>query len=426
VASRLRRWRSFVWSDYGLFLAAVIPLAVVFSYLNWHAPHGFHTLAKHVVFRDRILHGFATGVVDPNYPTPPTFPMWGMGFVILPTTSLAYIDVVNFGLGISSFLFLLRTLEREGVVGILGRRVALAAVAVLLPWYAYHSIAWSQSINFSLFMLGAALLVRRRFVLSGLAFGLGLNVQSDYIGLFPLFALGWLLVARDRVAVARSVATWGATMLVCLIPWAVYSHHATGHVLLTSSNAGHVFYISLGQTGLYDIQFRDGSKQMYAVLDRKIHPPVSRFYGSCTPEASNVLLREWWRIVSSDPLRFVHGMLIKARNTPAPYPGEFRSASSVRSIRRAVQSVSHGEARVYSVLSVLVVIMGIILAVTRRSLALSFVVATILFRFLLNFVAQNEGQYLSDLIPLCAILAGVIVEAAGRRQESASRIAPTW
>ncbi len=425
MVRRLRRWRSYLWSDYGLFLLAVIPLAVLFSYLNWDAQHGFHTLAKHVVFRDRILHGFATGVVDPSYPTPPTFPMWGMGFVILPTTSLAYIDVVNFGLGITSFLYLLRTLESAGVVGVLGRRIALVTVAVLLPWYAYHAIAWSQSVNFSLFMLGAALLLRRRFVLSGLAFGLGLNVQSDYIGLFPLFALGWLLAARDRVAVARSVATWGAAMLVCLIPWAVYSYHATGHVLLTSSNTGHVFYISLGQTGLYDIQFSDGSKQMYALLDRKIHPPVSRFYGSCTPEASNVLLREWWRIVSSDPLRFVHGVLIKFRNTPAPYPGEFRSASSIRSVRRVVQSVSHGEARVYHALSALVVILGIVLAVTRRSFALSFLVATIVYRHLLNLIAQNEGQYLSDLIPLCAIVAGVIVEAARRRQASASRIAPT-
>lgn len=410
--------RDFLRSDYGLFLAVVVPLAVLFSYLNWDAHHVFHTLQKHVVFRERILHGFDTGVVDPTYPTPPTFPMWGMGFVILPTTSLAYIDAVNFGLGVASFLYLLRTLEWGGVVGVLGRRVALVVVAVLLPWYAYHSIAWSQSVNFSLFMLGAALLIRSRFVLSGLAFGLSLNVQSDYIGLFPLFALGWLIVARDRAGVARSVAIWGATMLVCLVPWAIYSYHATGNVLLTSSNTGHVFYISLGQTGLYDIQFSDGSKQMYALLDRKIHPPVSRFYGSCTPEASNILLAEWWRIVSSDPLRFLHSVLLKIKGTSPPYAGEFRSG--------VAQTFSNGEARAYQLLSALVILLGVVLAVTRRSLAFSFVMATIVYRHLLTFIAQDEGQYLSDLIPLCAIVAGVIVEAARRRQESAARIAPTW
>ena len=410
--------RDFLRSDYGLFLAVVLPLAVLFSYLNWDAQHVFHTLQKHVVFRERILHGFDTGVVDPSYPTPPTFPMWGMGFVILPTTSLAYIDAVNFGLGVASFLYLLRTLEWAGVIGVLGRRIALVVVAVLLPWYAYHSIAWSQSVNFSLFMLGAALLARSRFVLSGLAFGLSLNVQSDYIGLFPLFALGWLIVARDRAGVARSVATWAATMLVCLVPWAIYSHHATGHVLLTSSNTGHVFYISLGQTRLYDIQFSDGSKQMYALLDRKIHPPVSRFYGSCTPEASNILLAEWWRIVSWDPLRFLHSVLLKIRGTAPPYAGEFRSG--------VAQTLSNGEARGYQLLSALVILLGVVLAVTRRSLAFSFVMATIVYRHLLTFIAQDEGQYLSDLIPLCAIVAGAIVEAVRQRQESASRIAPTW
>jgi hypothetical protein len=416
VARRLRRWREFPRSDYGIFLVVVIPLAVLFSYLNWDAHHVFHTLEKHVVFRDRILHGFSTGVVDPAYPTPPTFPMWGMGFVILPTTSLAYIDAVNFALGIGSFLYLLRTLEWDGVVGVLGRRVALVAVAVLLPWYAYHSIAWSQSVDFSLFMLGAALLIRSRFVLSGLAFGLGLNVQSDYIGLFPLFALGWLLVARNRPAVARSVAIWGATMLACLVPWAVYAYHATGHVLLTSSNTGHVFYISLGQTGLYDIQFSDRSRQMYAVLDRKIHPPVSRFYGSCTPEASNVLLREWWRIVSSDPLRFLHGVLIKIRNTPGPYAGEFRSGLA--------QALSDGESLVWRPFSALLILLGIALAVVRRSFALSFLVAVIVYRHLLGFLGQNEGQYLGDLMPVFAIVAGVLAEEV--RRQSASRIAPTW
>src|SRR5438067_12063782 len=60
--------------------------------INANAEHRFHTIQKHLVFKERILHGFATTDVMPSYPTPPTFPMWGYGWVLLLTTNRAVLS----------------------------------------------------------------------------------------------------------------------------------------------------------------------------------------------------------------------------------------------------------------------------------------------------------------------------------------------
>ena len=67
----------FAWTD-----RACLPLmtvaAAVATALNYYAAHNFHTIEKHLVFRERILHGFATTDVVPGYAIPPTFPDVGI------------------------------------------------------------------------------------------------------------------------------------------------------------------------------------------------------------------------------------------------------------------------------------------------------------------------------------------------------------
>ena len=54
-------------------LPTMAVLSALVAVLNYHALHDFHTIQKHLVFRERILHGFSTADV-PSYPIPPTFP----------------------------------------------------------------------------------------------------------------------------------------------------------------------------------------------------------------------------------------------------------------------------------------------------------------------------------------------------------------
>ena len=91
----------FAWSE-----RACLPLmtvaAAATTALNYYAAHNFHTIEKHLVFRERILHGFATTDVVASYPIPPTFPMWGYGFVLLLTTNKLLLIALQFAVALFS------------------------------------------------------------------------------------------------------------------------------------------------------------------------------------------------------------------------------------------------------------------------------------------------------------------------------------
>jgi hypothetical protein len=68
VIDRLFRWLDRACLPLMTLLSALVAL------LNYYATHNFHTIEKHLVFRERILHGFSPADVMPGYPIPPTFP----------------------------------------------------------------------------------------------------------------------------------------------------------------------------------------------------------------------------------------------------------------------------------------------------------------------------------------------------------------
>src|SRR5262249_18547366 len=54
-------------------LAGMLVMSGFVAVLNFYARHEFHTIEKHLVFRERILRRFAVTDVMPSYPIPPTF-----------------------------------------------------------------------------------------------------------------------------------------------------------------------------------------------------------------------------------------------------------------------------------------------------------------------------------------------------------------
>src|SRR5262249_21360784 len=89
----------FRWTDRAC-LPLMALMAAATSALNYYALHNFHTIEKHLVFRERILHGFATTDIVPTYAIPPTFPMWGYGFVLLLTTNKVWLIVLQFAVAL--------------------------------------------------------------------------------------------------------------------------------------------------------------------------------------------------------------------------------------------------------------------------------------------------------------------------------------
>src|SRR5262245_22386115 len=280
------------WIDRGsvLFMAAG---SVAIAILNFHAYHGFHTIEKHLVFRERILHGFAVTDVVPNYPTPPTFPMWGYGWVLLLTTNKAALIALQIAVALFSAWHLLRTLDEFTSLHRSTRTVVRLLMVVCLPWYVYNSIDWSQSLATSLLVLCISFLVRaartnpvnwRSLVLSGVCLGLNLNLASDlYLLPVALAVTYWIVGGFSRRAAAQAVAFYASVMLT-LAPWMIYTWHATGTPLMKSTNQGHVLLIGLGQDPQkrFGITYSDGDPVMYQTLARELGEAFAhRFYASC-------------------------------------------------------------------------------------------------------------------------------------------------
>jgi hypothetical protein len=134
-------------------------MSVAVTLLNIRATHTFHAIEKYLVFRERILHGFATTDVVPSYPTPPTFPMWGYGWVLLLTTNKAVLLGLQIVVALFSVWYLLEVLDEYKLLNRWARMFLRVSLVVCIPWYVYHSIEWCHSLAASFFMLSIALLI---------------------------------------------------------------------------------------------------------------------------------------------------------------------------------------------------------------------------------------------------------------------------
>src|ERR1041385_6656220 len=203
--------RLFLWAD-RLWLPLMTIAAAVTTSLNYYAAHNFHTIEKHLVFRERILHGFATTDVVPSYPIPPTFPMWGYGFVLLLTTNKLLLIAIQFAVALFSVWYFLKVVDESGLVNEWSRFWLRVFIVCCLPWYAYHSIDWSQSLATSFLVLSVSLLlvaVRREPIAwralcaSAICLGVNLNFASDlYLLPLALAVAYWCSAGFSRVSLA--------------------------------------------------------------------------------------------------------------------------------------------------------------------------------------------------------------------------------
>jgi hypothetical protein len=83
--------------------------------------------------------------------------------------------------------------------------------------------------------------------LSAVCLGLNLNFASDLYLLPILLACAYFWYAgSSRAATAQAVA-WLAVVALTLVPWMIYTWHATGTPLVKSTNQGHALLIGLGR-----------------------------------------------------------------------------------------------------------------------------------------------------------------------------------
>ena len=269
-----------------------------------------------------------------------TFPMWGFGWLLWLSSNKIVLLSVQYLLAFGATLMLFSTfrnaLELDGFeVGFLRWLVLLS-----LPWYALHSVLWPHAIATSLLVLSICLIVdaerrsaseTRQYFLAGLTFGCMLNFRSDFI-LFPVGLAAIILLFGKGTLTFRTVkaGAFVGTVLLMMVPWGIYTYKTTGDYLQTSTNGGHVLYISLGQLpgNSWGIVPRDEDPGMDRVLIRELGHARS----SLTREADAVLKAEFLRLVAASPGEYAQKVIHNLRSMflGGTYAGVFHEQESCR------------------------------------------------------------------------------------------------
>jgi len=411
--------RVFAWTD-----RACLPLmtvaAAVTTALNYYAAHNFHTIEKHLVFRERILHGFATTDVVPGYAIPPTFPMWGYGFVLVLTTNKLLLIALQFAVALFSAWYFLRVVDESGLVDEWSRFWLRAFMMCCVPWYAYHSIDWSQSLATSFLVLSVSLLIRavcrepaawRYLCASAVCLGINLNFASDlYLLPVALAVAYWWCAGFSRVTLAHAVV-WLVVVIATLVPWMVYSWRAVGAPVVKSTNQGHVLLIGLGQDPRHRFAttYSDYDPFMYRILKEQLSDDFARrFYASCSYEADRVLRPAFVRLIVEQPYDYLDLIRLKLgqilTGDTGTYAGEFDQGGNEGRfgvgdrIRNRLQRYSVQEGRWLQMGTTLFGAIAVWAGLWSRKRAWFLVLVTIVYQYLSCSVAALQPQYVSNLI----------------------------
>src|SRR5262249_53849761 len=339
--------------------------------------------------------------------------------------------VIQAAVAVAAAWYLLRVIADTSLLGGPARIILYLFVVCCTPWYAYHSIDWSQSLATSCLIVSIALLIRAAqtesscamaLALSALCLGLNLNFASDlYLLPIPLAVAYWWCRGASRVAAAQA-AVWLAGVALTLVPWMIYSWRATGMPLVKSTNQGHVLLLGLGQDpkGRFGFTYNDSDPRMYAILRDQLGDAFARrFYASCSYEADRVLRPAFVNAVLSQPWDFADLFQIKLRRivtgNVGTYAGEFDHDENIGRfgiglrIRGPLSLLSQRTGRLLQAATSLCAPFAIVAARRKRTWAL--VLTPIAYQYLSCSFAAVMPQYLSNVILLqlvvCAHACGI-------------------
>lgn len=219
----------------------IIFIALIFT-LN--AEHSSQQLSY-----SRILLPAAENLaIDLEYNYPPsgfskTYPIWGYSILLIPGTIIGspslFILVLQALMTFIGIKFIIKTFRLKS---------NLPTLLLMLPYVAAMSVKWPDAIV--LFLITAFLyygreaLVRGGFInyiLAIIALGITLNFRGEYLVFLPILILLYILILK------KSKALWFLLAYVLILPWGIRNYIVTSEFLLSSTNAGAVSYISLGQ-----------------------------------------------------------------------------------------------------------------------------------------------------------------------------------
>jgi hypothetical protein len=238
-----------------------------------------------------------------------TFPMWGYGFVILILKKKIWIIIFQQLVTFFTLIFFDSNFNHT----LKNKNSFRFFLLVSFPWFFFHTSLWPYSLGANFLLIGVTLIFKyynsqKKYLLlfSAIIFGLMLNLRSDYyyfiILLFTVLIIQ-VIIQKKRKEEILLILTWFLVIQMFLIPWGYYTFKRTGHYLQTSTNAGHVFFISLGQlpNNLWKITQEDNDSTMYSYLKKEF---PSKNTNSLAYEEDKFLFKSWKSLVLNNPKEY--------------------------------------------------------------------------------------------------------------------------
>lgn len=411
-----------------LYIAVMVPIAAFVIYFNWHALHNVSGLVNYEHFRDIIKAGF-------NHESLITFPIWGYGFLMLITTDKLWLMIIQTSVALAALIYFVQLLEQDRIFSQHVIRAFKISMMFSLPWYAAHALRWPYSFTMSLVPVSVVLLYKAfseqkaswyKLISSAVLFGIVLNFRSDY-WLAPLgLALLLVLFFRTKRSFIQA-CVWTGVIYGCLLPWAFYAKKACGHYVITSTNAGHVTFIGLGNDpqNRWGIAPEDADPVMNNLVNEHFK---TTHHSTLDYEADQFLKKTFLTYITAYPWDYakkcVHAF--KLLITDGFYPGEFFRVENgevsgfkeqrlrelfinivrspvllithpVESLRIIVSGVSQRMGMILVFISYLLMPLTVWYAVRRRSLFMCLMLAVIVYQTMINTLCYQMVCYTSNL-----------------------------
>ncbi len=296
-----------ILSDSKIYYSLLIVDIAICTILNYHADLMKGILPNYIDYASFFssLFDLNTKFISNSY----TFPMWGYGLVIAVTKSkliiILFQQLLTLGT-IFSIDFFAR--KYNWIKSIVFFRFLLL---ISFNWFFFHSSLYPYSISANLLILSVFLLLiflqtKKVIALltSGILFGILLNFRSDfyYYFIFVFIILIILKLCKKIIVDFKWLIVWLLLINLFLVPWGIYTFKRTGHYIQTSTNAGHVFFISLGQlpNNCWGITPKDGDPLMKELLQKKFGANAN----SLNYESDKFLLKQWKNNVRNHPFEY--------------------------------------------------------------------------------------------------------------------------
>ncbi len=203
--------------------------------------------------------------------------MWGYGMVFLITQSKFLIVLLQLLL----MIFVVHKWD-EYLQQKVGKRAVFRLLILMGACYIMFNIPlWPYSISCSLIALMIFYLFKSheefswKYILTSAALlGIALNLRSDYFYfalVLPLLIIVFKRFSKSKIPY-KAALIYYPIIVLCLTPWMLHTKKFTGHSFPTSTNSGHVMFISLGQmpNNPWGITPSDQDPRMNEIVNREL------------------------------------------------------------------------------------------------------------------------------------------------------------